>query len=122
LRRNHVYSTKGKTHNNNATLLGVCSTSLVASQRQLLDPRGVFIAHNLPRLVGRYVDILVAQFSLGRGRVYRLRELLALFQASGLLEAMDRLSLLVSAVWISNRICGFSLEKGAGLTLPMHFL
>ena len=81
---------------NDYTALGrVFCTRLITSERQLLDAGGVFVAHDLPRLVWGDVDILVSQLSFGRRRINGLWQLLALRETHRGRETVDRLGLLV---------------------------
>lgn len=84
------------TNNNNTVLLRVFSPRFVASERQFLDTRSIFLAHDLPRLIRRDVYVLFAQLRLGGRRVDGFRKSLTVLKASGLGEAVDCAVLLVS--------------------------
>ena len=83
------------TCNDDSALLGVRSSGLVAGEGQLLDARGVLVSDDFPSLVGRDVDVLVAELSLGGRGVNGLGEALALGEAGGLRQVVDGLGLLV---------------------------
>lgn len=83
------------TNNDDAAFFGVRSPCVVACEGQLLDARGVLIAHDLPRLIRGDVDILLPELCLGGWRVYGLRKPLAARESPRLRQAVNCLRLLV---------------------------
>lgn len=86
------------TYDNDSPLLCIGGPGFVASQGQFLKTRGILIANDASSLVGRDVDVLVSELSLGRWCVDGLGKSLAALQPRGLREAVNSLCLLIPRV------------------------
>ena len=108
------------TYNENASLCCIVRSCLVASERQFLDSRGIFVADDLGCLFGRYVEIMLADLCL-RGRcVNRLGKFRAALKPCGLLDTVNSLSFLVPLQIRQTLIRETSVGEGKTLTLPTH--